>query len=158
MNLDEQIRALVEGAPDIESSMSVAAIAPVLQQIAEALPHQSYYICASPTGDWAITTLRHRQNPNSEIRVLYAFGSVSGIEKFYDRQPDAEIAVEIPVIHLLFETLSFPVLDQVIFYHHGTNFDRGQELSISDLEQAITQHLKQLQTPARSSNLPPDIC
>jgi hypothetical protein len=155
MNLDEQVRFLIDGALDVESSMSVAAIAPVLKQAAQKLGHPSYYICQSPTGDWAVSTLRHRQHSDLEIKVIYAFDSVKGIEKFYEGQSDAEIALEIPVINLLFEVLSVSVIDRVIFYDRGTNFDRGQEILMSDIKKSIVQHLEQLQAPAK---LPPDIC
>jgi hypothetical protein len=158
MNLDEQVTALIDGAPDLESRMSVAAIAPILQQIAATLPHVRYYICQSPTGDWAVTTLRHRQQPDLEIKVIYAFSQIESIKKFYDRHPEAELAAEVPVIHLLFEILALPAIDRVIFFNNATNFDRGQELSRAYLEELIVNHLKQLQAPATQSNIPPDVC
>ena len=63
MTLDQQIQSLIDGAPDVESRISVMAIAPILQQVAATLPHLEYYICQSPQGERVITTLRHRQQP-----------------------------------------------------------------------------------------------
>jgi hypothetical protein len=158
VNLEEQVASLIDGAPDIATRMSVSAIAPVLQQVAANLPHTSYYVCQNEDGDWAVTSLRHRQQLELEIKVIYAFSHVEGMKKFYDRQPEAELAAEIPIIYLLFEILTLPTLDRVIFFNNPTNFDRGQELSRAYLEELIVEQLEQLQAPDSSSNLPPDVC
>ena len=155
MNLDQQVQSLIEGAPDFESQMSVAAIAPTLQQVAQSLPRQAYYIRQSPQGEWAVTILRHRQQPNLEIRVIYAFNNIQDISKFGDRQPGAEVAVEVPVIYLLFEVLAIPTIDRVIFLNNSQNLDLGQEISRSELEDSIAKDLHQRSTP---SSLPPDVC
>lgn len=155
MNLDRQIQSLIDGAPDFESQMSVAAIAPTLQQVAQSLPRQAYYICQSPQGEWAITTLRHRQQPNLEIRVVYAFNSLQDVAKFGERQLGANVAVEIPVIYLLFEMLAMPTIDRVIFLTNSQNLDVGKEISRSYLEESIAKDLHQQSTP---TTLPPDVC
>ncbi len=155
MNLDRQIQSLIDDAPDFESQMSVAAIAPTLQQVAQSLTRQAYYICQSPQGEWAITTLRHRQQPNLEIRVVYAFNNLQDVAKFGERQLGANVAVEIPVIYLLFEMLAMPTIDRVIFLTNSQNLDVGKEISRSYLEESIAKDLHQQSTP---TTLPPDVC
>jgi hypothetical protein len=155
MNLERQIQSLIDGAPDLESQMSVAVIAPMLQEVAQSLPRQAYYICQSPQGEWAMTTLRHRQQPNLEIRVVYAFNSLQDIAKFGEHQLGANMAVEIPVIYLLFEMLAIPTIDRLIFLNNSQNLDVGQEISRRELEESIARGLQQQSTPP---TLPPDVC
>ena len=159
MNLAEQIQSLIDGAPDLESQLSVAAIAPTLQQVAQSLPRQAYYIRQSPQGEWAMTTLRHRQQPDLEIRVIYAFNNIQDIAKFGERQPDAAVAMEIPVIYLLFEVLAIPQIDRVIFLTNSQDLNSGQEISRSYLEASIAKNLPRQTPPAQQrSSLPPDVC
>jgi hypothetical protein len=159
MNLAEQIQSLIDGAPDLESQLSVAAIAPTLQQVAQSLPRQAYYIRQSPQGEWAMTTLRHRQQPDLEIRVIYAFNQIQDIAKFGERQPGADVAMEIPVIYLLFEVLAMPQIDRVIFLTNSQDLNSGQEISRGYLEESIAKNLQGQTPPAQQrSSLPPDVC
>ena len=152
MTLEAQIQSLLDGAPDLESLTSVMAIAPILQQVAATLPQLEYYICQSRQGEWVITSLRHRQQPNVEIKVIYAFTSVQDIRKVGESNSGG--AVKISIVQLLFNFLSFPEIDRLIFFDNSPNLDRGREISRQDLETAIA---KQLQ-PNIPATLPPDIC
>jgi hypothetical protein len=159
MNLAEQVQSLISGAPDLESQMSVAAIAPVLQQAAKKLPSLAYYVRQSPQGEWMLVTLQNRQQPKLEIRVVYAFTRVADIAKFGDGKPSNDIAVEIPAIHLLFEMLSMPEIDRVIFLHNSHNLNSGQEVTRKSLEESIVKTLQGQPLPAQhGSILPPDVC
>jgi hypothetical protein len=160
MTLEAQIQSLIDGAPDLESLTSVMAIAPILQQVAATLPQLEYYICQSLQGEWVITSLRHRQQPNVEIKVIYAFTSVQDIS-FTSVQDISQIgelnsggAVKISIVQLLFNFLAFPEIDRLIFFNNSPNLDRGREISRQDLETAIAKHLQ----PHISATLPPDIC
>ncbi len=153
MNLVEQIQSLIAGAPDIESQMSVAAIAPTLQRLAQTLPRQAYYICQSPQGDWVTTILQHRQKVELEIKVIYAFNSVEDIDQVDRGARLGNVAVEIPIIHLLFEILALPEIDRVIFFNNSQNLNSGQEISREEIESSIIKNLHQ-----QSSTLPPDVC
>jgi hypothetical protein len=167
MNLDEQIQALIDGAPDVESRMSVMAIAPILQQVAATLPHLEYYICQSPQGEWAITTLRHRQQPNLEIKVIYAFTKIQDISGLDREALSLGIAVKMPIVQLLFDLVAFPEIDRIVFFNDSQHLvgtaalkeDLGQEISRQDLENSIVMELQQQATPAQqTSSLPPDVC
>jgi hypothetical protein len=154
MNLDEQVQKLIDGAPDVESRMSVMAIAPILQQVAATLPQTTYYICQSQQGESVITTLRHNRQPNLEIKVIYAFTKTEDIVGFDGGSLATQSAVEVPVIQLLFYLLAFPEIDRVVFLNNSQNLDIGKEISRQSLEDSIEQKLQQ----APKSQLPPDIC
>ena len=154
MNLDEQVQKLIDGAPDVESRMSVMAIAPTLQQVAATLPQTTYYICQSQQGESVITTLRHNRQPNLEIKVIYAFTKTEDIVGFDGGSLATQSAVEVPVIQLLFYLLAFPEIDRVVFLNNSQNLDIGKEISRQSLEDSIEQKLQQ----ASKSQLPPDIC
>ena len=154
MNLDEQVQKLIDGAPDVESRMSVMAIAPTLQQVAATLPQTTYYICQSQQGESVITTLRHNRQPNLEIKVIYAFTKTEDIVGFDGGSLATQSAVEVPVIQLLLYLLAFPEIDRIVFLNNSQNLDIGKEISRQSLEDSIEQKLQQ----APKSQLPPDIC
>ncbi|WP_373538613.1 hypothetical protein [Chamaesiphon sp.] len=155
MNLEQQVQALVDGAPDIESRMSVMAIAPILQQLAATLPQTTYYICQSPQGESVIITLRHHRQPNLEIKVIYAFTRTEDIGSFDNGSLATQLAVEVPVIQLLFYLLAIPEIDRIVFLNNSQNLDIGKEISRQSLEDSIAQKLKK---EAPKNHLPPDVC
>jgi hypothetical protein len=154
MNLEQQVQKLIEGAPDLESRMSVMAIAPILQQVATTLPQTTYYICQSQDGESVITTLRHNRQPNLEIKVIYAFIRAEDISKFDSGSLATQSAIEVPVIQLLFYLLAFPEIDRIVFLNNSQNLDIGKEISRQSLEDSIDKKLEQ-SPPAQ---LPPDVC
>jgi hypothetical protein len=70
MNLDAQIQSLVDNAPDAESRVSALAVSAIIKRVAETFPGTEYYIAQSPEGDWLVTTLQHRQNPQELFEVM----------------------------------------------------------------------------------------
>jgi hypothetical protein len=154
MNLEQQLQALIDGAPDDASRKSVAEIAPILQQLAETLPQTTYYICQSPQGEWVVTTLQHQQKPKLEISVIYAFIRVEDVSEFNGGALANSLAIEVPIIQLLFYLLAFSELDRIVFLNDSQNLDRGQEISRDELEAAIAKQVKS----NAGSGLPPDVC
>jgi hypothetical protein len=154
MNLEQQVQALIDGAPDAASRKSVAEIAPILQQMAETLPQTTYYICQSPQGEWVVTTLQHQQKPKLEISVIYAFIKVEDVSEFNGGALANSLAIEVPIVQLLFYLLAFSELDRIVFLNDSQNLDRGREISRDELEAAISQQLQ----PVPGSELPPDVC
>jgi hypothetical protein len=154
MNLDEQVQKLIDGAPDLESRMSVMAIAPILQQVAATLPQTTYYICQSPQGEWVITTLSSNRKPHLDVRVIYAFVRVEDVRDFDNGLLANSLAIEVPVIQLLFYLLAFPEIDRLVFLNNSQNLDIGKEISRQSVEDSIAKHFNQ--SPA--SQLPPDVC
>ncbi len=153
MDLDRQVQILIENAPDIQSQLSVAAIAPVLQQVAATLGHSEYYICQSQRGEWLISTLRDRQH--REIQAVYAFGQVPDLRKSFAPIIGAELTVQINIIQLLFEVLATPEIDRIIFVDRGNQLNQGREVARLQLEALITERLRSMDT---APSLPPDLC
>jgi hypothetical protein len=154
MTLDLQIEALINGAPDEGSRTSVMAIAPILRQVAETLTRTTYYICQGSQGEWVVTTLSNRQKPKLEINVIYAFIRVEDVGEFNGGALANSLAIEVPIIQLLFYLLAFPEIDRIVLLDDSQNLDRGREISRDELEAAIS---KQVQ-PDAGSGLPPDVC
>jgi hypothetical protein len=154
MNLDRQVQTLIDGAPDVESRMSAIAITPILKQLAETLPQTTYYICQNPQGEWVVTTLQNHHKPNLETNVIYAFTRVEDVRAFDNGSLANSLAIEVPVIQLLFYLLAFPEIDRVVFLNNSQNLNIGQEIVRQDLEDSIA---KQLQS-SPPSQLPPDVC
>jgi hypothetical protein len=154
MNLDEQVKKLIDGAPDVESRKSVMEIAPILQRAAETLPQTTYYICQSQQGESVITTLKHHRQPDLEIKVIYAFIRYEDIGKFDGGSLGTQSVVEVPVIQLLFYLLAFTEIDRIVFLNNSQNLDIGKEISRQSLEDSIEKKLQE----APKSQLPPDVC
>ncbi len=154
MSLNQQVEALINGAPDDRSRMEVMAIAPTLQQVAATLPQTRYYICQSASGEWVVTTLKHQHQPNLEIQVIYAFARSESIGEFDNGALANSLAIEVPIVQLLFYFLAFPEIDRLVFLNNADNLDLGTEISRDNLEDAIRQGLNN----ANVDRLPPDIC
>ena len=154
MNLDEQVQKLIDGAPDLESRASVMEIAPILQRVAAGLPQTTYYICQSDRGEWVVTTLQRQQQPKLEIQVIYAFIRAEDVREFDGGSLANSLAIEVPVIQLLFYLLAYPEIDRIVFLNNSQNLNIGKEVSRQSLEDSIQQKLSQ----APKSHLPPDVC
>ncbi len=145
-NIEQQIQILVDQAPT-ELQQPIVHISPVLNQIAADLTHQSYFIGQNKSQEWIVITLQNGQNV--QMDAVYAFGHQQDALNFYG---SSELAIEIPVIDLLFQLLALESIQQFIFFDEVDNMESGRTLSRSDLQQAIEQHLRQ------GSTLPPDVC
>jgi hypothetical protein len=146
MDLDQQLRQLIEDAPE-ERGMPVVmerAIAPTLKLLAHQLQHQEYYILQSSEENWQVTTLRHRENQNLEKRVIYAFPSLEDAEAFAQHNDPQLMALPIPVTHILFELLALEQVDTLIFFDESGNYDNGTEIARKNLHQLIQEQLKKL--------------
>jgi hypothetical protein len=154
MNLEEQVQKLIDGAPDLESRASVMEIAPILQRVAATLPQTTYFICQSDRGEWVVTTLQRQKPPNLEIQVIYAFIRAEDVREFDGGSLANSLAIEVPVIQLIFYLLAYPEIDRIVFLNNSQNLNIGKEVSRQSLEDSIQQKLSQ----APKAHLPPDVC
>jgi len=154
MDLDQQIQALIEDAPkDGTTPQLVAAIAPVLKQMAGQLRHLQYYIVQTLSQNWAITTLTHQTQPDQEKNVVYAFSSLKDVASSpYPIQDPEMIALPIPVTHILFQLVASEQIDSTIFFESPGNVMAGTEIQRQELADQIQAYLY-TQPPA----VPPDI-
>jgi hypothetical protein len=143
MSLSQQAQNLIEGAPrDLQPA--IAALTPALLEAAQGLKHLQYFVGSDNSGQWIASTLQHRQS-GQEIKVLYCFAGVPELQSFY---PEPLLAVELPVLDLLFQLTALPNIDRLVFYD-SADFSRGFEVERAVLQAAIERHL---------AAPPPQIC
>jgi hypothetical protein len=146
VSLSQQARELIDQAP-ADLQQSIAKIAPLLQQIAGNLAHQSYFIGQNHNQEWVSIVLENRQRVQKHS--VYAFSRQQDARQFYDAD---DRAVEMPVIDLLFQLIALESIDQLIFFDQPGNWESGRTVSRTDIQEAIAQHLQ------TDNNLPPNVC
>lgn len=153
MDLEAQIQALIDQAPqDGTTPKVIRAIAPALSAIANQLQQSQYYLLQAAAGNWVVTTLSHRLQPNLEKTVVYAFGSrEDAIASFVSVEEQVE-AIALPTVHILFQMVAIQNLDSVVFFEAGDRVN-GTEVSRQNLNQLIEQCLQQY----RAAIVPPNL-
>ena len=162
MDLDKQIQLLINDAPqDGVTPGVVAAIAPVLKQIAGKLRHHSYYILQNLDQEWILTTLSNRANNEVEKSVIYAFPTIQDITNvsalaWLDPQI---IAVPVLVTSILFQLITLEMVDSIKFFETPGASNAGIEVRREDIQNLIQVQLKQIETATTTSlsQLPSDI-
>ncbi|MFY7931884.1 MAG: hypothetical protein ACOVO7_04450, partial [Microcystis aeruginosa] len=76
------------------------AVNPVLAAVARQLKHLQYYVIQNSQGDWLLTTLAHRQQPQQEKRVIYAFATEKMSLSAQNTANSPLSTLLIPVTHL----------------------------------------------------------
>lgn len=155
MNIDEQIRVLINDAPHYgAASADVTLIAPVLRAIAERLQHSQYYVLQNLEQQWLMLTIADQNQPGVTKTVVYAFPSLETAKANTNTLTDLQlVALPIPAVHLLFQMLAMKPVDSIVFFETSANLQSGIELSRQNLQILIEQHLQS----QRSANIPPDI-
>lgn len=156
MNVDQQIQALIDQAPQYGvSPAEVKTIAPALKALAQQLQHPQYYIPQTSEQGWLMTTLSHRTQPQLTKNVVYAFPNLKAVSASAHVPKDPMlIALPIPTTHILFQMLAMKPLDSIVFFETSDNLQSGTEISRTNLQDLI-QEIVQLQRS--SSRLPKDI-
>ena len=161
MDLDKQIQLLINDAPqDGVTPGVVAAIAPVLKQIAGKLRHHSYYILQNLDQEWILTTLSNRANNEVEKSVIYAFPTIQDITNVSAAKLDPQIiAVPVLVTNILFQLITLEMVDSIIFFETPGASNAGIEVRREDIQNLIQVQLKQIETATTTSvsQLPSDI-
>lgn len=160
MNLDRQLQALIDGAPQEEgTAIGVAAIAPVLKALASQLKSLDYYIFQTLDQEWVMTTLSNRTQPDVEKNVVYAFATLKDASTLQSKPDPQLIAQKVPVIDLLFQLLALDLVDSIVFFDTPGNLASGIEVRRQDLQSLIQTQLQQSPSLGRKNSrpLPPDI-
>lgn len=161
MNLDRQIQALIDNAPqDGHTTQAIQAIGPALTLLAQQLRHSQYYILQTLERDWVLTTLSNRANPGDQKQVIYAFSTLQDVTADPNSLKDPQVlALPIPVTHILFQMLAMNGVYSTVFFDTPGNLSSGTELRREDLQNLIGAQLQQNYKPPRNtkSRLPPDI-
>jgi hypothetical protein len=155
MNIDQQIRSLIDGAPsDGRTPAAVEAIAPALQLIAEQLKHTQYYVLQNLEQQWVVTTLNHRNQPELSKKVIYAFPTLQDLTSgpYFLRDPQI-LAVPMPVVHVLFQLIAMKTVDSLVFFEVPGNSKATAEISRQNFQELLQRQLQRMQKPG----LPPDV-
>lgn len=156
MDLQAQIQFLIDNAPqDGITPQLVAAIAPALIQIAQKLRSPQYYILQNPSGDWVLTTLTLKSNPQLQKQVIYAYPTLQDVSTTSGVGFDPQmIAAPIGVIEILFQIVALQPVDSIIFFDTPGTTANGVEIPRSQVNSIIESSLQQ---NSRRSDVPPDI-
>lgn len=159
MDLDQQLQALIAGAPqDGSTPQMVESIAPVLKAIAQRLRHLQYYVVQTLDQSWVMLTLNHRTQSEAEKNVIYAFPTLKDVSLSpFDLTDPNLIALPIPVTHILFQMLAMHQADSTIFFETPGNATIGTEVQRSELEAQLQQFWQDQVDAVTQSTIPSDI-
>jgi hypothetical protein len=143
MSLSQQAENLIDEAP-LDLQPAIVALTPALVEAAQGLKNLQYFVGSGSSGQWIASTLQHRQS-GQEIKVVYCFAQVADLQTFYQ---EPMLAVELPLLDLLFQLTALPDIEQLVFYD-SADFAQGRQVKRADLQAAIERHLS---TP------PPQTC
>jgi hypothetical protein len=155
MNLDRQIKVLIDNAPqDGATPKIVEAIAPALKEFASRLKHSQYYVFRTLDEGWVLTNLSNRLQPSVEKNAIYAFATPEDAKRFQQVPDPQTIIFELPVIHILFQMFAMEEVDSTIFMETPGNLATGTEVFREQLQSRIQVYLQIYQ---QSRTIPPDI-
>lgn len=144
MDLDLQIQALIEQAPpDGSTPQIIEAIAPALVLIAQQLQHLEYSILQSADESWAIVVLSNLKQPGREKKVIYAFPTLKDASSAAAAGGGSVRPVQLPVTHILFQTIALEGLDSIVFFENPGNQEVGVEIPRRQVQDLINVYLQQ---------------
>ena len=154
MDIDQQIQALIDGAPpEADLKSAIKTVAPIIKTVAKQLKHSDYYILQSISKQWLQATIAHKDNPTQPKRVIYAYPSLAAAagDKLAKSNPGL-MALPVPVAQLLFQLPSIDPVDSLIFLETESR-DQAIEVRRSDIKTLFQSQL----TQNMRSQVPPDI-
>jgi hypothetical protein len=139
MNLDQQIQALLQDAPDDPEMRQITRIfIPVLKSLAAKRHHLQYYVLQTESGEWLRLSLINRTQSNREKTVVYAFSTVEDAKMSVEPGQDPRCSpVPVAVIDLLFKFFAFNLGDSLVFFEKPGDRIKGLELPRSEFEAAL---------------------
>ncbi len=161
MDLDQQIQALINNAPEDGTTPEVIkAIAPGLKMIAQQLQYLHYYIVQTLDEHWVLTTLSNLKQPHLKKRVIYAYPSLEDASIANTSNTSPVNVALLPVISILFQTVAIPMLDSIIFFDTPGCVESGTEVKQEEIQNLIRSYLQQYQKTQpqpRSRSIPPNL-
>jgi hypothetical protein len=148
MNLDQQVQALIQDAPDDPEMRQITRIfIPMLKRLASRRGHLQYHVVQTDAGEWLRLSLVNRTQSSQEKTAIYAFSTAEDAKRSIEsgQSPPCD-AVQVAVIDLLFKFFALNLGDSLVFFETPGNRTKGFTVSRSDFEDALYE-----------SKLPPDI-
>jgi hypothetical protein len=155
MDIDQQVKALIENAPqDGSTPTAIEAIAPALKIIAAKLKHSQYYVLQNLDQQWVMTTLNHRSDASLSKNVIYAFPTLKDVAQGPFALNDPQLlALPVPVINILFQMMAMKPVDSVVFFESSGDAKNGIEVNRKDLQGLVQVYLQKGQTVGVPPNL-----
>jgi hypothetical protein len=142
-SIEAQVAELIAEAPaDADTQFGIRVIAPLLGQLAAQFDGSQYYILQNLERQWQLTTLQNRHQPELEKTVVYAYQQL--FDATQAGRADDLIAVPLPTVHLLFHFLTLAQVDSFLFVKNASTDEPPMELSHTDLQLFIQEHLQQI--------------
>ena len=160
MNLNQQLRTLIEEAPEygVPAQVMENAVTPVLKLLAQRLQHLEYYTLQTLEGGWVLTILSSSAEPQVEKKVVYAFATVNDAATFQGTPNPQILATAIPVTHILFQLLALKEVDSILFMDTPGDLSTGIEIRRDDLQKLVQMQLQQLGSPSPpKKDIPPNL-
>jgi hypothetical protein len=141
MNLEGQIQALLQNAPDDREMRQITEIfVSVLRQFASKLRHIEYHVLQTMDQDWVSFTLNYRTQSDVEKTVIYAFSSAEDVSLSISAEDLADLTiVRLGIIALLFQFFTLNLGETIVFFDQPGQLDQGIEFSRREFEQALRQ-------------------
>ncbi len=138
--LQQQVQVLIDKAPDDgKTPQAMRAIAPVLLSVAQQFHHPEYYVLQSLDQNLQIVTLQNRTQPTLEKIVIYAYDTLKNATHA-GKDPNL-MALPVPLTHLLFQLISLPSVDSLIFIETHAGNHQSLEIHQTELKRLLQQQL-----------------
>jgi hypothetical protein len=159
MNLDQQLQALIDNAPqDGSTPQLIEQVAPVIKTVAQRLRHLQYYVVQTLDQSWVMLTLANRTQTGHEKNVIYAFSTLKDVSaSAYDFSDPSLIALPVPVTHILFQMLAMHQNDSTIFFEAPGDVTIGTEIQRAEMEKLIQETWQNQADAEPQFNIPSDI-
>ncbi|MEB3164137.1 MAG: hypothetical protein VKK80_12980 [Prochlorothrix sp.] len=144
MNLDAQLQALVDQAPqDGQTPDLIQAIGPGLLELAQQLRCTHYFALQSRGAQWVTTILSNRNQPDQEKTVVYAYATPEDAQRAIPGEQRLEVQViGLPVIHLLFQLIALEPVDSLLVFEEAGDRSQALEITRSELQTLVKTHLQ----------------
>jgi hypothetical protein len=140
MNLDQQIKALVQDAPnDPEMRQITETFVPVLRQLAGKFRYPEYFVLQSPDHAWVSFTLNHRTQSHVEKTAIYAFPDANVAAKILAGMDLSALSLSpIGLIDLLFQFYALNLGMELVVFDTVENTERPIVVSRSEFDGLLT--------------------
>ena len=160
MDVEAEIKQIIDNAPKygVPTLVMEQAVVPVLKLFAKNLQHQEYQVIQTLDGDWVLTTLESREQPEKQTTVVYAFATLKDAATFPGAKDPKLMAMPLSAIQVLFQLFAIDRLDSIIFLETPGDLSTGKQIDRADLQNSIQGRLQQLETEnnPKSDNIPPN--
>jgi len=161
MDLEAEIKQIIDDAPKygVPTEVMEQAVVPVLKLFAQRLQHQEYQVIQTLNGDWVLTTLESRVQPEIAKTVVYAFATLKDAASFPGAKDPKLMAMPLSSIQVLFQLFAIERLDSIIFLETPGDLSTGRQIDRADLQSSIVERVQLLNqaNPQTNDRIPPNL-